>query len=58
MHHVIYVVPIGHKVDAQHAGVAVGRVEGLEAVAEVLLHCQARQTAAQVLSDRRDNIYG
>lgn len=52
MHHVIDVVLIAHKVDAHQAGVAVGRVEGLEAVAQVFLHRQASQTAAQVLRER------
>lgn len=52
MHHVVNVVLIAHKVDAQQAGVAVGRVEGLEAVAQVVLHRQASQTAAQVLRER------
>lgn len=51
VHHVVDVVPIAHKVNAQQAGVAVGGVEGLEAVAEVLLHCKAGQAAAQVLRE-------
>lgn len=49
MHHVVNVVFISHKVDAQQAGVAVGGVEGLEAVTQVLLRCQTSQAAAQVL---------
>lgn len=49
MHHVFNVMPISHKVNAQQASVAVGGVEGLEAVTQFLLHCQASQTAAQVL---------
>lgn len=49
MHHVVNMVLVGHKVNAQQAGVAVGGVEGLEAVAQVLLHRQAGQTTAQML---------
>lgn len=49
MHHVVNVMLISHKVNAQQAGVAVGGVEGLEAVTQFLLHCQASQAAAQVL---------
>lgn len=53
MHHVVDVVLIGHKVNAQQASVAVRGVEGLEAVTEVILHRQASQAAAQVLKKRR-----
>lgn len=49
MHHVFNVVLISHKVNAQQAGVAVGGVEGLKAVTQILLHCQASQAAAQML---------
>lgn len=49
VHHVFNVVLIRHKVNAQQAGVAVGGVEGLKAVTQFLLHCQASQTAAQML---------
>lgn len=52
MHHVFDVVLISHKVNAQQAGVAVGGVEGLETVTQILLHCQASQTAAQMLQAR------
>ncbi|XP_010782649.1 integrator complex subunit 1-like [Notothenia coriiceps] len=48
VHHIFNLELVGHKVDAQQAGVAVGRVEGLEAVAQVLLHGQAGQTTAQL----------
>lgn len=54
MHHVINVVPVTHKVDPQQASVAVGGVEGLEAVTQVVFHCQPSQTAAQVLHERRE----
>ncbi len=56
MHHVFDVVLISHKVNAQQSGVAVGGVEGLEAVTQLLLHCQASQTAAQVLQVRGGNV--
>lgn len=49
MHHIFNLVLISHKVNAQQTGVAVGGVEGLEAVTQVLLHRQAGQTAAQML---------
>jgi len=49
VHHIVDVVLVDHKVDAQQAGVAVGGVEGLEAVAQVLLRHQVSQAAAQVL---------
>lgn len=55
MHHVLDVVLISHKVNAQQAGVAVGGVEGLEAVTQFLLHCQASETAAQMLQVRGRN---
>lgn len=55
MHHVFNGVLISNKVDAHQASVTVGRVEGLEAVAQVGLHCQASQAAAQMLNvGRRD----
>lgn len=55
MHHVFDVVPISNKVDSHQAGVTVGGVEGLETVAQVGLHCQASQAAAQMLIvGRRD----
>lgn len=53
MHHEIDVVLIGNKVDAHQAGVTVGGVEGLETVAQVVLHCQASQAAAQMLKVER-----
>lgn len=57
MHHVFNGVLISNKVDAHQASVTVGRVEGLEAVAEVGLHCQASQAAAQMLNvGRRDMV--
>ena len=40
---------VGDEVDPQQAGVGVGSVEGLEAVAELVLHRQAGQPIAQVL---------
>lgn len=49
MHHVLDVVLVGDEVDAEQAGVAVGGVEGLEALAQTQLRRQTRQTAAQVL---------
>lgn len=54
MHHVLDVVPVSHKVNTQQAGVAVGGVEGLEAVTQVLLYCQASQAAAQMLQEHKD----
>lgn len=57
MHHVFDVVLISNKVDAHQAGVTVAGVEGLEAVAQVGLHRQASQAAAQVLNvGRRGNM--
>lgn len=57
MHHVFNGVLISNKVDAHQASVTVGRVEGLEAVAQVGLHCQASQAAAQMLNvGRRDMV--
>lgn len=50
MHHVFNGVLISNKVDAHQASVTVGRVEGLEALAQVGLHCQASQAAAQMLN--------
>lgn len=55
MHHVFDVVLISNKVDAHQAGVIVGGVEGLETVAQVGLHCQASQAAAQMLKVERRN---
>lgn len=55
MHHIFNLMLISHKVNAQQAGVAVGGVEGLEAVTQVLLHCQASQAAAQMLQVRGRN---
>lgn len=55
MHHVFDVVLISNKVDAHQAGVTVGGVEGLETVAQVGLHCQASQAAAQMLKVERRN---
>lgn len=52
MHHVINVVFISHKVNAQQASVTIGAVKSLEAVTQVLLHCQASQAAAQMLHVR------
>lgn len=49
VHHVFDAVLISNKVDAHQASVTVGRVEGLEAVTQVALHCQASQAAAQML---------
>lgn len=54
MHHVLDVVPVSHKVNSQQAGVAVGGVEGLEAVTQILLYCQASQAAAQMLQEHKD----
>lgn len=54
MHHVLDVVPVSHKVNSQQAGVAVGGVEGLEAVTQILLYCQASQAAAQMLQKHKD----
>lgn len=57
MHHVFDVVLISNKVNAHQAGVTVGGVEGLETVAQVGLHCQASQAAAQMLNvGRRDMV--
>lgn len=55
MHHVFNVVLISHKVNAQKASVAVGGVEGLEAVTQFLLHSQASQAAAQMLKTSGTN---
>lgn len=49
MHHVLDVVSVGDKVDAQQARVAVGGVEGLEALAQAQLGRQSGQTAAEML---------
>lgn len=56
MHHVFNVVLISNKVDAHQAGVAVGGVEGLETVAQVGLHRQTSQTAAQVLDGGKRDV--
>ena len=55
MHHVLDVVSISDEVNAQQAGVAVGGVKGLEAVTDIILHCQASQAAAQMLHMRGRN---
>lgn len=52
VHHVFNVVLVSHKVNAQQAGVAVRGVESLEAVTQFVLHCQASQTAAQILHEQ------
>lgn len=59
MHHIFNLVFISNKVNAQQAGVTVGGVEGLEAMTQVLLHCQASQAAAQMLQvrDRNDDVF-
>lgn len=49
VHHVLNVVSVGDKVDAQQARVAVGGVEGLEALAQAQLGRQSGQTAAEML---------
>lgn len=52
VHHVVDRVFIRHKVNPQQAGVAVGQLEGLEAVTQFMLHCQTSQAAAQMLQER------